>query len=114
MNTHTVKHNLKLSIVLILSAYIIGLLFYHLVEKWSYIDALYFLTATFTTIGYGDITPKTDTGKIFTIIISWVGISLGFFLLYSMMAYRETTVDGKIVNKLRFFRDFILMKKKRK
>jgi len=44
-----------------------GATFYHFFEGWRYLDALYFSTATMTTVGYGDITPVTDNGKLFTI-----------------------------------------------
>mmetsp|Transcript_18878 Transcript_18878/g.31213 ORF Transcript_18878/g.31213 Transcript_18878/m.31213 type:complete len:366 (-) Transcript_18878:314-1411(-) len=47
---------------------------------WTVVDAIYFATVTFTTIGYGDITPSTDGGRLFTVIFSLYGIFiLGFF-----------------------------------
>lgn len=108
-----IRQRLILSVFLIVILYIIGTFFYHRIEGWSHIDSVYFLTATFTTIGYGDVVPITTEGKMFTIVIAWVGISLGFFLLYSMMEYRETAVDSKLVGKLRFFRDFFGNKKRK-
>ena len=53
--------------------------FYHLVENWRYLDALYFSAATMTTVGYGDITPKTDLGKIFTIIYVFAGVGIALY-----------------------------------
>ena len=60
-----------------------GTLFYMRVEHWRMLDALYFTIITLTTVGYGDFAPQTDTGKIFTMVYIFVGISLisGFIIL---------------------------------
>jgi voltage-gated potassium channel len=34
----------------------------------NFMDAFYFTVITFTTIGYGDITPKTSLGKLIIIL----------------------------------------------
>ena len=39
----------------------------------SYIKAFYWLTSTLTTIGYGDITPTSNGGRIFTIFVMFLG-----------------------------------------
>jgi len=58
----------------------IGATVYHYLEGWNWIDSLYFSVITLTTIGYGDFSPQTDAGKIFTIfyIIVGLGIILSF------------------------------------
>ena len=53
-----------------------GILFYHVVEDWSFLDSAYFSVITLTTIGFGDFSPKTDLGKIFTIFYAFAGIGL--------------------------------------
>ncbi len=60
---------------------IIGVVFYVNVEHWSVVDAIYFCVVTLGTVGYGDITPTTDAGKIFTVfyIIFGLGVIGGFF-----------------------------------
>lgn len=57
-----------------------GTVFYSSIERWSPIDSLYFCVVTLTTIGYGDLTPGTTLGKLFTImyIFSGIGILMGF------------------------------------
>lgn len=50
-------------------------------EQWPIIDSLYFAVCTFTTIGYGDVFPTTDAGRLFTAFFAVYGIViLGFFV----------------------------------
>lgn len=42
----------------------------------SFLDALYWATTTLTTIGYGDIYPVSDAGKVITIISSILGVAI--------------------------------------
>jgi voltage-gated potassium channel len=44
------------------------------VEKVSAGDGLYWSMTTMTTVGYGDVTPTTTTGKVVAIIVMLVGI----------------------------------------
>ena len=72
-----------------------GALIYSSIEGWSYLDSLYFTVATVTTIGYGDIVPQTDIGKIFTIFFSFFGIGMAFyfFTLFGKYIYKKTFQD---------------------
>ncbi|HET9201089.1 MAG TPA: potassium channel family protein [Dehalococcoidia bacterium] len=54
----------------------IGTGFYTAVEDWSVIDALYFCVVSLGTVGYGDVAPTTDEGKLFTIVYLLIGIGV--------------------------------------
>ena len=72
-------------------------LFYHYVEGWSLIDAAYFSVMTLATVGYGDLTPHTVPGKLFT--IGFVLMGLGIFVATatalgeSMLATRRSDLE---------------------
>jgi voltage-gated potassium channel len=53
-----------------------GSAFYTLVEGWSVLDAAYFSVVTLATVGYGDLSPATAAGKLFTMAYIIVGIGL--------------------------------------
>ena len=69
-----------------------GVFIYSSIEGWGYIDSAYFIVATVTTLGYGDIVPQTDIGKIFTMFFSFFGIAMAFyfFTLFSKYIYKKT------------------------
>lgn len=52
--------------------------FYRWAEGWRWLDAVYFSVITIATVGYGDFSPQTPLGKLFTIF--YVLIGLGIFV----------------------------------
>ena len=63
------------------STLVFGALAFHWIERWSYLDALYFCVVSLATVGYGDFAPKTPFGRAFAIvyILNGVAILLALF-----------------------------------
>jgi voltage-gated potassium channel len=64
-----------------LTTLLVGTIFYHWAEGWSYLDSLYFCVVSLATVGYGDLTPTTPIAKLFTIayLINGIAILLALF-----------------------------------
>jgi len=45
-------------------------------QSSHYIKAIYWTVTTLTTIGYGDITPTTDVGRLYTMVIMILGVGV--------------------------------------
>ena len=89
MKKSVVRDSFKSAEIKILATFasiilVIGTIFYHSIESWSWIDSAYFSFITLLTIGYGDLYPTTSISKIFTIIFSFVGVGLIIILITSI------------------------------
>lgn len=71
----------------------LGTVMYHLIEGWNWIDSLYFSVITLTTIGYGDLAPTTDFGKIFTIL--YILFGLGIILNFIEVVHQHYDVQNE-------------------
>jgi voltage-gated potassium channel len=77
-----------------------GTVFYHFVEKFSWINSWYFCVVTLATVGYGDIVPKTDIGKLFTSFYIIVGVGIITTFLSASIRRRGLAVRERLSNKL--------------
>jgi voltage-gated potassium channel len=55
---------------------VLGTISYHSLEDWTWIQALYFTTATIATVGYGDLAPTNDVSRLFTVFFILIGVSI--------------------------------------
>ena len=71
--------------------FLIGTLWYWLVEGWSWEDAAYMTVITLATVGYGEIQPLGNRGRLFTITLILMGmISIG----YIVNRFTEALIQG--------------------
>jgi voltage-gated potassium channel len=73
-----IRTRLKILLVLFFAVMLGGIVGFMAVEGRSLIDAAYFVIVSMATVGYGDIHPVTEAGKVFTIILIVLGV--GTFL----------------------------------
>ncbi|KYC46376.1 MAG: Calcium-gated potassium channel MthK [Candidatus Methanofastidiosum methylothiophilum] len=73
----------------------IGTIGFHYIEKLSFIDSLYLTSSTITTVGYGDIHPKSSEGKIFSLFIMFGGIGI---VLSTLTYIVNFIVEGELKN----------------
>ena len=64
-------------------------------EDWGYWHSCYFTLINMTTVGFGDVTPLTQQGKVVAGVNSVVGLTLfGVFVASITMALQPSSFDG--------------------
>jgi len=64
---------------------VLGAMIYMGLEGWEPKEAFYFVIVTLTTVGYGDLHPHSDFGKLFTMVYAVFGIVIVFRLIAWLM-----------------------------
>ena len=65
---------------------IIGTVVYSILEGWTLFDSLYATIITITTVGYGDLSPQSRSGRIFAIFFTLLAIGLAGYAISSAAA----------------------------
>ncbi|HET6973916.1 MAG TPA: potassium channel family protein, partial [Pyrinomonadaceae bacterium] len=70
------RARIRIVLMAVLAAIAVGTIVFHLVEGWSILDSLYVTVQTLTTVGFGDITPRTTLGRAFATGFMMVGVGV--------------------------------------
>lgn len=96
------EEEVKALLVLTTGLLLGGTFFYSHVEGLSKLDALYFSFVTLTTVGYGDFTPVTTVGKVFTMFYILIGLGVvALFITSFAQAYLKAKRERQIAIKER-------------
>ena len=85
-----------------------GVAGYHQIEGWNLSDSLWMVIITLTTIGYGEVKPLTEEGRLFTLLVIIGGVSTGTYTLGKVTRY---VIEGGLIEDLRSERTRRKMKK---
>lgn len=85
----------NLVVVVLLAVFLVamGTAGYMLIEDWTMLDSVYMTVITLSTIGYGEVNPVSQTGRVFTLVLIVMGV--GFFL-YVIGNVVQFLVEGRI------------------
>jgi len=77
---------------------------YKIIEGWSWLDAFYQTIITVSTVGFGEVHPLTDNGKLYTAFLIITSFSTFAYAISSITSY-IVTGDFK-----KYFKDYRTMK----
>jgi Ca2+-binding EF-hand superfamily protein len=85
----------------ILLGYLVGgSLTFMLIEGWSFVDALYFCVTALTTVGFGDVAPKTSVGRLLTCVYILAGVTAVSVCLGTLLSSSSSTSESTSPNKV--------------
>jgi voltage-gated potassium channel len=92
------------ALILFMLVAAIGTIGFHQFENWDLVDSFYATIITMTTVGYGDFSPATDEGRLFTIFLSLIAVGVGGYAITSIASFViegnfHRFIQGKRVDK---------------
>ena len=85
---------LRWAIISLLLVLLSGTVVYRFLEDWTWIDSLWMVVITLTTIGFGEPHPLSDAGRLFTIVLIIVGVGI---VAYTVSKVAQYIMDGGLI-----------------
>lgn len=89
----TVRRAIYISIV----SMVIGIVGYMTIEDYDFIEALYMTVITISTVGFTEVEPLSDAGRLFTSF--YILLNIGVFA-YGLYAFTDYVIEGKLFRKM--------------
>jgi voltage-gated potassium channel len=102
------QRNLRIALGAMCLVVVVGTFGYMLIEGWSFLDALWMVVITVTTIGYGEVQPLSEVGRLFSLGLILFGVGI---VTYSATTFARAVIDGDMTQLYRQRRKERIMKK---
>jgi voltage-gated potassium channel len=93
-NFHPSRTRAKVGIAAVLVAITVGTIVFHELEGWTILDSLYVTAQTVTTVGFGDLAPRTRAGRAFATVFMMVGVGI---VLYALTSTVQSIVQSELL-----------------
>lgn len=88
---------ITISIALLFATLFFGTAGYHIIENMSFFDSFYMTVITISTVGFGEIKPLSQPGRILTILIISTGIMVGAYTIGNLLRF---LIEGELAKTL--------------
>ncbi|MDQ7040822.1 MAG: potassium channel protein [Rhodothermus sp.] len=112
VHTEAEQREILLGSLLLLFILLGGTIGYRIIEGWTWIEAFYMTFITLTTIGFSEVRPLSEAGRLFTVLIALAGIGTVAFIATRMVQFilsNTTFRDRYLRRKLRAMRDHFIV-----
>jgi voltage-gated potassium channel len=86
---------IRYAIIALAAAIVFGTIGFHFVEGWTLADSLYVTVQTLTTVGYGDLPPRSGGGRLFAVVVMLIGVA-GVALFVSTIV--QSVVQSELIS----------------
>ena len=83
----------RVVLLAVFGAVLLGTIMFRVLEGWSILDSLYVTAQTVTTVGFGDLTPRTPYGRAFAIVFMMVSVGI---VLYALTSTVQAIVHSEL------------------
>lgn len=106
---------IAIGLFVFIDAIIVGTLGYMIIESYPFLDALYMTVITMASVGYGEVRPLSESGRIFTIFLIFINIGIYSYFISLLSQYvfdgelRKAYKKRKMKNRIQKLEDHIII-----
>ncbi len=89
------RRRFLLVICALLLVIVVGIIGYMVIEKWSFLDAVYMTIITISTVGYDEVYALSAGGRVFSVVLIISGVGV---MLYALSTIVQYFVEGHLRN----------------
>ncbi len=84
---------LRTSLSMLIAVILFGTISYHFIEDMPFFEALYMTIITISTVGFSEIQPLSPYGRVVTILIISIGVSIGAYTIGMLL---RILIEGEL------------------